>query len=135
MTAVGLIFGELTADHYEDAVARDPRIDELRAKMTCVEDPQYSHDYLDPEKRSIASAVQVFFNDGSSTPKVAVEYPVGHRRRRAEGIPLLLKKFEANLASRFAPEQCKSINHLCKDPEALDRTPVDKFTDMFVKDV
>jgi len=73
MTAVGLIFGELTADHYEDAVARDPRIDELRAKMTCVEDPQYSHDYLDPEKRSIASAVQVFFNDGSSTPKVAVE--------------------------------------------------------------
>jgi 2-methylcitrate dehydratase len=96
MTAVGLIFGELTADHYEDAVARDPRIDELRKKMTCVEDSQYSRDYLDPQKRSIANAVQVFFNDRSSTPKVAVEYPVGHRRRRTEGIPLLLKKFEAN---------------------------------------
>ena len=104
MTAVGLIFGELTADHYEDTIARDPRIDALRAKMICVEDPQYSKDYLDPEKRSIANAVQVFFKDGSSTEKVAVEYPIGHRRRRAEGMPLLVKKFETNLASRFAPD-------------------------------
>jgi 2-methylcitrate dehydratase len=135
MTAVGLIFGELTADHYEDAVARDPRIDELRAKMTCVEDPQYSRDYLDPKKRSIANAVQVFFNDGSSTPKVAVEYPIGHRRRRAEGMPLLLKKFEANLASRFAPEQQDKILRLCGDVGRLDAAPVDKFTDWFVKDV
>ena len=93
MTAVGLIFGELTADHYEDTIARDPRIDALRAKMICVEDPQYSKDYLDPEKRSIANAVQVFFKDGSSTEKVVVEYPIGHRRRRAEGMPLLVKKF------------------------------------------
>src|SRR5438309_764424 len=105
MTAVGLIFGELTADHYEDAVARDPRIDALRGKMLCVEDPAYSTDYLDPQKRSIANAVQVFFKDGSSTEKVAVEYPLGHRRRRAEGLPLLIKKFEANLASRFASPQ------------------------------
>jgi 2-methylcitrate dehydratase len=133
MTAVGLIFGELTADHYEDAVARDPRIDELRDKMTCVEDPQYSKDYLDPEKRSIANAVQVFFTDGSSTAKVAVEYPIGHRRRRAEGIPLLLKKFEANLASRFPPEQCAKILRLCGDSARLDATPVHEFTDMFVK--
>jgi 2-methylcitrate dehydratase len=135
MTAVGLIFGELTADHYEDAVACDPRIDELRKKMTCVEDPQYSRDYLDPEKRSIANALQVFFNDGSSTPKVAVEYPVGHRRRRAESIPLLLKKFAANLASRFAPEQCEKIVRLFRDTRHLDATPVNEFTDMFTKDV
>ncbi|HEY7221108.1 MAG TPA: bifunctional 2-methylcitrate dehydratase/aconitate hydratase, partial [Candidatus Binatia bacterium] len=99
MTAVGLIFGELTADHYEDNIARDPRIDALRAKITCVEDPQYSRDYLDPQKRSIANAVQVFFKDGSRSEKVAVEYPIGHRRRRAEGMPLLIKKFETNLAS------------------------------------
>ena len=135
MTAVGLIFGELTADHYEDAVARDPRIDELRDKMTCVEDPQYSKDYLDPEKRSIANAVQVFFTDGSSTAKVAVEYPIGHRRRRAEAIPLLLKKFEANLASRFPPEQCAKILRLCGDSAQLDATPVNEFTDMFANDV
>lgn len=135
MTAVGLIFGELTADHYEDAVARDPRIDELRDKMTCVEDPQYSKDYLDPGKRSIANAVQVFFTDGSSTAKVAVEYPIGHRRRRAEGIPLLLKKFEANLASRFPPEQCAKILRLCGDSAQLDATPVNEFTDMFANDV
>ncbi|HEX7230582.1 MAG TPA: bifunctional 2-methylcitrate dehydratase/aconitate hydratase [Candidatus Binatia bacterium] len=135
MTAVGLIFGELTADHYEDTIARDPRIDELRKKMTCVEDPQYSRDYLDPEKRSIANAVQVFFKDGSSTPKIAVEYPVGHRRRRTEGIPLLLKKFEANLASRFVPEQCEKIVRLFGDTRQLDAMPVNEFTDIFVKDV
>ena len=135
MTAVGLIFGELSADHYEDSVARDPRIDALRAKTICVEDPQYSKDYLDPQKRSIANAVQVFFKDGSSTEKVAVEYPLGHRRRRAEGLPLLIKKFEANLASRFASPQCDTILRLCKDSKAFDATPVDRFTDMFAKNV
>jgi 2-methylcitrate dehydratase len=131
MTAVGLIFGGLTADHYEDAVARDPRIDALREKMVCVEDPAYSRDYLDPQKRSIANAVQVFFKDGTSSEKIAVEYPIGHRRRRAEGTPLLVKKFAANLASRFAPRQCDEILRLCADPDALAATPVDKFTDMF----
>jgi len=131
MTAVGLIFGELTADHYEDAVARDPRIDALRGKMLCVEDPAYSTDYLDPQKRSIANAVQVFFKDGTSSKKIAVEYPIGHRRRRAEGMPLLVKKFAANLASRFAPQQCDAILRLCADPDTLAATPVDKFTDMF----
>jgi 2-methylcitrate dehydratase PrpD len=135
MTAIGLIFGELTADHYEDSVARDPRIDRLRAKMTCVENPQYTKDYLDPEKRSIANAVQVFFSDGSKTDQVAVEYPIGHRRRRAEGMPLLMKKFEANLASRFAPEQCEKILRLCRDPKKLDATSVSEFTDLFAKDV
>ena len=131
MTAVGLIFGELTADHYEDAVARDPRIDALRGKMLCVEDPAYSTDYLDPQKRSIANAVQVFFKDGTSSKKIAVEYPIGHRRRRAEGMPLLVKKFEANLASCFARQQCDAILRLWADPDTLATTPVDKFTDMF----
>ena len=131
MTAIGLIFGALTADHYEDKIARDPRVDSLREKMTCVEDPRYTKEYLDADKRSIANAVQVFFKDGSSTDKVAVEYPIGHRRRRAEGMPLLVKKFEANLASRFAPAQCQAIMKLCNDPKSLDATPVDKFTDMF----
>lgn len=131
MTAVGLIFGALTADHYEDKVAKDPRIDLLRAKMSCVEDPRYTKEYLDADKRSIANAVQVFFTDGTSSAKVAVEYPIGHRRRRAEGMPLLVKKFEANLASRLAPKQCEAIMNLCNDPRRLDATPVDKFTDMF----
>jgi 2-methylcitrate dehydratase len=133
MTAIGLIFGNLTADHYEDAVANDPRIDALRAKMACVEEPQYSKDYLDPEKRSIANAVQVFFKDGSKTAQVAVEYPVGHRRRRAEGMPLLMKKFETNLASRLASDQCQNILRLCSDAEKLDATPVNRFTEMFAK--
>jgi 2-methylcitrate dehydratase len=132
MTAIGLIFGELTADHYEDRVAADPRIDALRAKMVCLEDPQYSKDYLDPAKRSIANAVQVFFKDGSSTEKVAVDYPIGHRRRRTEGMPLLIQKFAANIASRLAPEQCQTIMDLCVDPERLRATPVDKFMDMFI---
>ncbi|MGH7825152.1 MAG: bifunctional 2-methylcitrate dehydratase/aconitate hydratase [Candidatus Binatia bacterium] len=132
MTAIGLIFGQLTADHYEDGVAKDLRIDVLRGKMTVVEDPQYSEDYLDPEKRSIANAVQVFFKDGSHTERVAVDYPIGHRRRRAEGMPLLLQKFAANLASRLAPARCKAIMDLCLDSEKLESTPVDRFTDMFV---
>ena len=135
MTAIGLIFGELTADHYEDTVANDPRIDALRAKMICVEEPRYSKDYLDPDKRSIANAVQVFFKDETSTAKVAVEYPVGHRRRRTEGIPLLIKKFEANLSSRFAPEQCERILRLCSNAEKLDATPISEFTDMFDESV
>lgn len=132
MTAVGLIFGELTADYYADRVAQDSRIDRLREKMVVVEEPQYTKDYLDPEKRSIANAVQVFFKDGSCTEKVVVEYPVGHRRRRAEGIPLLVKKFDANLTSRLAPARCKEIMDLCLDLGSLKATPVDSFMDMFV---
>jgi 2-methylcitrate dehydratase len=100
--------------------------------MVCIEDPQYSKDYLDPEKRSIANAVQVFFEDGSTTDKVVVEYPLGHRRRRAEGIPLLVKKFEANIAARLLPTQCDKIIELCSDFHRLQPTPVDSFMDMFV---
>jgi 2-methylcitrate dehydratase len=100
--------------------------------MVVVEEPQYTRDYLDPEKRSIAGAVQLFFKDGSCTEKVAVEYPLGHRRRRAEGIPLLIDKFAANLASRLAPARCKEIMSLCLDADLLQSTPVDRFMDMFV---
>jgi 2-methylcitrate dehydratase len=132
MTAVGLIFGALGADHYEDRIARDPRIDMLRDKIVVIEDARYSRDYLDPEKRSIANSVQVFFKDHSCTEKITVEYPIGHRRRRGEGMPLLMKKFEANLASRFTPEQCKEIIELCVNADKLLATPVDKFMDMFV---
>jgi 2-methylcitrate dehydratase len=132
MTAVGLIFGELTADYYEDAAARDPRIDRLRDKMVCVEDPHYSKDYLDPEKRSIANAVQIFFTDGSATENVAVEYPLGHRRRRAEGMPLLIKKFAANLASRLSAPQRQAIMEVCLDAERLRLMAVDKFLDMWI---
>jgi 2-methylcitrate dehydratase len=131
MTAIGLIHGELSADHYEDRAAADPRIDALREKMVVIEDARYSSDYLDPEKRSIANSVQVFFTDGLCTEKVTVEYPIGHRRRRNEGMPLLVKKFEANLASRFTPEQCRRILEVCMDPDRLLATPVDKFTDLF----
>jgi 2-methylcitrate dehydratase len=131
MVAAALVFGELTADHYEDAIAQDPRIDRLRDKIVVIEDARYSEDYLDPEKRSIANAVQVFFEDGSATDKVVVEYPIGHRRRRAEGIPLLLKKFETNLRSRLASSSCKKILDLCLDPAALQATPVDEFTELF----
>ncbi|HEX2259997.1 MAG TPA: bifunctional 2-methylcitrate dehydratase/aconitate hydratase, partial [Candidatus Binatia bacterium] len=115
MTAVGLIFGELIADHYEDHFARDPRIDRLRDKMIILEDVGYSEDYLDPDKRSIANALQVFFKDGSATEKVAIEYPIGHRRRRSEAIPLLIKKFDANLNSRLAAPWSKKILDLCLD--------------------
>jgi 2-methylcitrate dehydratase len=134
MTAVALIFGELTADHYEGAIARDPRIDSLRAKTFVIEDARYSRDYLDPEKRSIANSVQVFFKDGTCTDKAVVEYPIGHRRRRPEAIPLLIKKFEANLATRLAPQTCKNILDLCLDAEALHRTPIPQFMDMFAVD-
>ena len=130
MTAIGLIFGELTADHYESDVAKNPRIDALREKMIVIEEPQYSKDYLDPEKRSIANAVQVFFRDGSATKKVLVEYPIGHRRRRAEGVPLLVKKFEANLASRLSADQCKKVMDLCLDLKRLQLIAANDFMDM-----
>lgn len=132
MTAVGLIFGDLTADHYEDAAAADPRIDMLREKMVCVEDPRYSQDYLDPAKRSIANAVQVFFQDGSRTERVEVEYPIGHRRRRAEAVPLLEDKFRKNIATRLSEKQQKQILALFREPERLESTPVQALVDLFV---
>ncbi|HVS27490.1 MAG TPA: bifunctional 2-methylcitrate dehydratase/aconitate hydratase [Burkholderiales bacterium] len=132
MTAIGLIFGNLTAQHYEDQVAKDPRIDALRDKMECVESKQYSKDYLDPNKRSIANAVQIFFKDGGKTEKVEVEYPIGHRRRRTEGIPLLVEKFKTHLARRFPAKRQKAILNLCLDRKRLEATPVNEFVDLFV---
>jgi len=131
MTTIGLIKGSLVAADYEDAVAQDPRLDALRAKMVCVENKQWSRDYLDPAKRSITNAVQVFFRDGSRTHNVAVEYPLGHRRRRKEGTPLLEAKFRTNLARRYADKRCEAIFSLCQDQERLKATPVHEFVDLF----
>jgi 2-methylcitrate dehydratase len=131
MTAIGLIFGDLAAGHYEDPVAADPRIDALRAKMVVTEDRQYSRDYLDPEKRSIANAVQVFFADGT-TDKVVVEYPIGHRRRRADGIPLLVRKAEAAFAAHFAAPAARKIMSLFPDRAKLEGLPVRQFVDCFI---
>jgi 2-methylcitrate dehydratase PrpD len=132
MTAIGLIFGNLTAADYEDRVASDPRIDALRAKMVVVEDKQYSADNLDPEKRSIANAIQIQFKDGTRTEKVEVQYPVGHRRRRAEAIPLLVEKFKTNLARRFPAKQQEMILFLCLDQKRLEATPVNEFMETFM---
>jgi len=131
MTAIGLMKGTLTAPDYEDDVAHDPAIDALRDKMEVVEDKAWTKDYLDAEKRSIANAVQVFFKDGTATPKVGVEYPIGHRRRRKDGIPLLEAKFRINLARRFAARQQQAILDLCGDAKALGSTPVHEFVDLF----
>lgn len=133
MTAVPLIFGNLVAEHYEDDFhAAHPTIDRLREKMVIVEDPRFTREYLEADKRSIANAVQVFFNDGSSTEQVVVEYPIGHRRRRAQGIPLLEDKFKANLATRFTAQRSAQIFALCKDQATLEATPVHRFMDLFV---
>jgi 2-methylcitrate dehydratase len=132
MTAIALIFGGLTAEHYGDAVAVDPRIDALREKMNCVENPQYSRDYLDPEKRSIANAVQVFFKNGTKTDFVEVKYPLGHRRRRHEALPLLKEKFRVNLAGHFPEKQVSAILNLLDSTERLDVMPVHELVDLFV---
>ncbi len=127
MVAISLIAGNLRADDYEDAAAADPRIDALRARMEVVEDPQFSRDYLDPDKRSIANAVRVRFRDGSSTENVVVEYPVGHRRRRGEAIPLLERKLIDNLSTLFPPDRRDLLVQICRDQERLERMPVPDF--------
>jgi 2-methylcitrate dehydratase len=132
MVAVPLIFGRLTAGDYEDSVAADPRIDALREKMTCVEDPRFSGDYLDPERRSIANGITVEFNDGTRTGEIVVEYPIGHRRRRDEGIPLLIEKFRTNVARRFAAKQQQAILDVALDAQRLSALPVHEFVDLMV---
>lgn len=127
MTAIGLIFGKLTAKHYEDSTAKDPRIDALREKMTVVENPQFTQDYLDPEKRSIGNSVQVIFNDGSKTEEITVEYPIGHRRRRSEGIPVLMEKFEKAITHHFTKAKAKKIIDLCKNEKKLSGMAVRDF--------
>jgi len=131
MVAVPLIFGRLTAEDYEDAVAADPRIDRLREKMEVVENKRYTKDYLDPDKRSIGNAVQVFFTDGGKTSKVELEYPIGHRRRRKEGIPVLVRKFEDALATRFAPRRVEAITRACAKQRRLESMPVHEFMELW----
>ncbi len=134
MTAIGLIFGQLTADDYEDKRAANPHIDSLRSKMIVHEDKQYTTDYLDPEKRSIANALQIFFKDGNKSDKMVIEYPLGHRRRRTEGIPVLKEKFAKNLSSHFSDEQTKQIVSVCNNIEQLESMPINKFIDLWTVD-
>ncbi|MDQ3185159.1 MAG: bifunctional 2-methylcitrate dehydratase/aconitate hydratase [Pseudomonadota bacterium] len=132
IVAVTLIFGRLTAADYEDAVASDPRIDALRAKIICVEDLQFTKDYYDPKKRSIANGVTVEFKDGSRLDELVVEYPIGHKFRRSKGITLLEQKFRANLAHHFSTMQQKEIIDICSVQTRLEATPVNEFVDMLV---
>jgi 2-methylcitrate dehydratase len=134
MVAVPLIFGRLTARDYEDVIADDPRVDGLRAKMHLREDESFTADYFDPAKRSIANAMTIEFNDGTTLGEEVVEYPVGHARRRAEGIPLLVEKFKINLNRIFDADQQKKILDLCLDRKALEATEVKDFMAMLVKE-
>lgn len=132
MAAVPLIFGRLTASDYEDEIARDPRIDALRGRMQVRENEEFTRDYYDPEKRSIGNALQVFFKDGSSTGRVRVDFPVGHRRRRQEGIPLLRQKFDASVAAKVKPRQWQELQGLYTGRELLGATAVDDFMALLV---
>lgn len=133
MVAVPLIFGRLTARDYEEDIAADPRIDALREKILCVEDPSYSADYHNPEKRSIANAITIEFNDGTTVGEEAVEYPIGHARRRVEGIPLLIEKFKINVARIYDKDQQDKILALSLDYEKLADTPVNEYLDLLAK--
>jgi 2-methylcitrate dehydratase len=131
MVAIPLIFGRLTAADYEDGVASDPRIDALREKITCVEEPQFTRDYHDPEKRSIANALRVELVSGEVLEE-AVEYPIGHRRRREEGLPLLEAKFRTNLARRFPEAPHERILEVSLDAKLLDAMPVNEYVDLYL---
>jgi len=131
MVAVPLIFGRLTAGDYDDAVAADPRIDALRARMTVSENPRFTQDYFDADKRYIGNSVQVFFKDGSATDKVSIDYPIGHRKRRAEGIPVLMAKCEAALRSHLPTAQAERIMELAAHPAALDEMPIHQFMNLY----
>lgn len=132
IVAIGLLKGNLTADDYEHEAAKDPRIDILREKMVVSEDKRYSEEYHYPDKRSIANAMQIFFKDGSATEKVEIEYPIGHRFRREEGIPFLLRKSEANLLTRFPQKKADEISKLLQNHEALMNTSVTEFMELLV---
>ncbi|CAB4758848.1 unannotated protein [freshwater metagenome] len=132
MVAVPLIFGRLTARDYEDDIAADPAIDALREKIICVEDPAFTVDYHDPSKRSIANALTVEFKDGSKFDEVVVEYPIGHARRRTDGIPLLIEKFKINLARIFSADQQKKILEVSMDYKKLSQMAVNEYVDLYV---
>ena len=132
MVAVPILFGRLSASDYEDAIAKDPRIDKLRDKIVCVEDTSFTKDYHDPKKRSIANALTVEFLDGKKMKEIVVEYPIGHKRRRKEGMPVLVEKFKTNLARQFPEKQRNAILELCLNQKKLEATPVHEFVDMMV---
>jgi 2-methylcitrate dehydratase len=131
MVAIPLLYGRLTAADYEDAVAADPRIDALRAKMECIEEPQFTRDYHDPEKRSIANSLRIEFNDGTMLEET-VEYPIGHRLRRDEGMPLLMEKFRTNLRRRYSEAQQERIVDVSFDASRLEQMPVNEYVDLYV---
>jgi 2-methylcitrate dehydratase len=133
MVAIPLIFGRLQAEDYEDARAADPRIDALRALMSVRENPVFTREYYAPEQRHIGNAVQVFFQDGSATPRVAVDYPIGHRKRRAEGMPVLVQKFETATAATFSAKLTESIKAMFAARDRLERMPVQEFLAGLVK--
>ncbi len=133
MVAIPLIFGRLTAEDYEDNIALDDRIDALREKMTVKENEQFTKDYYDADKRAIPNAIKVVFKDGSETERVQIDYPIGHRRRRDEGIPVLLQKYDDALTRILSPRKAREIIELCDDHGALDDTPVHEFMNLFVK--
>ena len=132
MTAIGLLKGDLVAEDYEDDVASDPRVDALRDKMVIEEDERYSAEYLEADKRSIANAIIIHFKDGTSTQRVEVEYPIGHRRRREQGIPLLVEKFERNLRTQFSKDRSKEILELCANQKVLESTSVTDFMELMI---
>ena len=132
IVAVALLYGELTGESYSDATAADPRIDALRDKMTVAEEPRFSRDYLDPVLRSIANGIEITFNDGSTLGPVVVEYPLGHQRRRAEGLPLLRAKLRANLATQLSPTQVEAVVALADDPQRLDGMSAPEFVAHFL---
>ncbi len=127
MVAIPLLFGRLNASDYEDLIAADPRVDALRAKMQVKENPTFTQEYYDPNKRYIGNAVQVFFKDGGASRRVQVDYPIGHRRRREEGMPVLVRKFENSVAAHFGPKQTESIKAMFSDRTALAAMPVSEF--------
>lgn len=132
ITAIGLIYGDITADHYEDEVAADPRIDKLRSKMVVIEKTQYTVDYLDPEKRSIANAVQVYYKDGTSSELVECEYPLGHRFRREEAFPLIIDKFQRIINTHYSQKQSNKINQISVNQGFVENSYVNEFVDLFV---
>jgi len=131
--AVGLLYGTVTAEHFQDSVAQDPRIDQLRKKMQVMENPQYSADYLDPDKRSISNAIQVHFTDRTSTKRIEIEYPQGHRRNRTDCYPALQKKFMGALSSRLPPSRAGKVFEMCMDAQLFDSMPVPEFLQMFAE--
>jgi 2-methylcitrate dehydratase len=133
MTALALVFGKVSAEHYDDHFARDPRIDDLRKKMQVTQDDTFTKDYYDPEKRSIANAIKIIFNDGTTTEEVVIEYPLGHRRRRKESLPALEAKFHRQFMTHFTPEAYTQLIALYQDQQALESTPVTNFMSLLVK--